>query len=42
MIGSRVMAVGDVHGQYDKLKKLMRTDFFGRLDRPGAGIVAML
>ena len=24
MIGSRVMAVGDVHGQYDKLKKLMR------------------
>ena len=22
MIGSRVMAVGDVHGQYDKLKKL--------------------
>ena len=24
MIGSRVMAVGDVHGQYEKLKKLMR------------------
>ena len=24
MIGSRIMAVGDVHGQYEKLKKLMR------------------
>lgn len=24
MIGSRIMAVGDVHGQYDKLKTLMR------------------
>ena len=24
MIGSRVMAVGDVHGEYEKLKKLMR------------------
>lgn len=24
MIGSRIMAVGDVHGRYDKLKKLMR------------------
>ena len=25
MIGSRIMAVGDVHGQYGKLKKLMRS-----------------
>ena len=24
MIGSRIMAVGDVHGQYQKLKTLMR------------------
>ena len=28
MIGSRVMAVGDVHGQYEKLKKLMRRNKF--------------
>ena len=24
MIGSRIMAIGDVHGQYEKLKTLMR------------------
>lgn len=34
MIGSRIMAVGDVHGQYGKLKKLMRSiKFDPEMDR---------